>query len=252
MGSLSYSAFDPIFWLHHTNVDRLTALFQCIRPNLWLTTTPEPQGTFTIRQFQLVNGATSLAPFTSASGAYYTSDSSRSISSFGYAYPEITDWNQTPAQMQQTCIGHLQSLYNPNGAFTKRKRSTGSIRRRWGLAENEIRTWTVSVKVSKFDYPASFIVLVFLGKPSGDSVEWYADSGHVGSLYVNQPGDREYYKEAKQREVVVYDEFDVDERLSDRGVDGQDVEETKKLLGKELVWKVLTVRFSNHDREMRY
>lgn len=40
---------------------------------------------------------------------------------------------------------------------------------------------------------------------------------------------------------MVYDEFDVDERLAERGVDGQDVEETKKLLGRELVWKVLTV-----------
>ena len=34
---LDYSAFDPIFWLHHTNIDRLFSIWQAIYPDRYET-----------------------------------------------------------------------------------------------------------------------------------------------------------------------------------------------------------------------
>lgn len=46
---LSYSAaFDPIFHLQHANVDRIAALWQAIKPNVWVTQGRGLAGTFTL------------------------------------------------------------------------------------------------------------------------------------------------------------------------------------------------------------
>lgn len=37
MGHPGYAAFDPIFWLHHCNVDRIFALWQVLSPNSYVT-----------------------------------------------------------------------------------------------------------------------------------------------------------------------------------------------------------------------
>lgn len=47
MSTISYSAFDPIFWLHHANVDRLFAIWQAIYPDSYTISEVDKEGTFT-------------------------------------------------------------------------------------------------------------------------------------------------------------------------------------------------------------
>jgi tyrosinase len=42
MGVVPFSAFDPIFWLHHCMIDRLTALWQAVFPGVYVS--PGPNG----------------------------------------------------------------------------------------------------------------------------------------------------------------------------------------------------------------
>ena len=42
------SAFDPIFWLHHCNVDRMLSLWSAVNPGVWVTRGPSDVGSFTI------------------------------------------------------------------------------------------------------------------------------------------------------------------------------------------------------------
>jgi hypothetical protein len=35
MGLTEYAAFDPIFWLRHTNIDRIFAIWQALNPDTW-------------------------------------------------------------------------------------------------------------------------------------------------------------------------------------------------------------------------
>jgi tyrosinase len=39
-----YLGFDPIFWLHHSNVDRYLSLWQAIHPDIWVSQGPEREG----------------------------------------------------------------------------------------------------------------------------------------------------------------------------------------------------------------
>ena len=40
--------FDPIFFLHHCNVDRLLSLWSALHPGVWVTPGPFADGSFTI------------------------------------------------------------------------------------------------------------------------------------------------------------------------------------------------------------
>jgi tyrosinase len=44
MGDPTVAAFDPIFWLHHCNVDRLLALWQAAYPNVYVSPGPDMSG----------------------------------------------------------------------------------------------------------------------------------------------------------------------------------------------------------------
>ena len=48
MHNFLYLAFDPIFYLHHANVDRLLALWSAIHSNIWVTPGSSVDGTITI------------------------------------------------------------------------------------------------------------------------------------------------------------------------------------------------------------
>jgi tyrosinase len=48
MGDPAVAAFDPIFWLHHCNVDRLLCLWQAAYPTVYVSAGPDMAGTFLV------------------------------------------------------------------------------------------------------------------------------------------------------------------------------------------------------------
>lgn len=55
MTYLDYSAFDPIFWLHHMMVDRSFALWQAVNPNSYVVPTKAFQNSYTIPAGQVLD-----------------------------------------------------------------------------------------------------------------------------------------------------------------------------------------------------
>jgi tyrosinase len=51
----SVAAFDPLFWLHHANVDRQIALHQALYPNTYLKQCKADGATFTIGDGELLD-----------------------------------------------------------------------------------------------------------------------------------------------------------------------------------------------------
>ena len=48
LSSFSSSAFDPIFFLHHANVDRMLSLWSALNPGVWVSPGNSEDGTFTL------------------------------------------------------------------------------------------------------------------------------------------------------------------------------------------------------------
>jgi len=109
-GSMSvneYAGFDPIFFLHHCNVDRLYAFWEYLYPNYWIESGWQSQsgdivpfvtsqGTFYQDSNGSVDHATPLHPFRTKASDYWTSDNTRSLLNTNptnkyYTYPAIKD-----------------------------------------------------------------------------------------------------------------------------------------------------------------
>ncbi|OAT05486.1 polyphenol oxidase, variant [Blastomyces gilchristii SLH14081] len=118
-----WSAYDPIFWLHHTNVDRVVALWQAVHPESYVQPLPNRGGDFMKRPGTWEDAKTPFAPFRDPNNRFYNAETSRSMRPFGYTYPEIRDWGVTPEQLSRNVRMEINRLYNRPGD-NNRKRST--------------------------------------------------------------------------------------------------------------------------------
>ena len=115
MTYLATAAFDPVFWLHHCNVDRLFALWQGIYPNSYGGSQVAPGSTWTIAQGSTQNGDSPLTPFhRNAAGNFWTTNLVRSWWTFGYTYPEYQNSDGSKGAIQSI----VNKLYGPSATAT--------------------------------------------------------------------------------------------------------------------------------------
>ncbi|KAH8880045.1 tyrosinase-domain-containing protein [Thozetella sp. PMI_491] len=116
MSALEVSAFDPIFWLHHTNVDRLWAIWQGLNPDAFITPQPAPYPTFWAERGDSQTADSPLVPFWDQTGSsFWTSNQVKDSSIFGYAYPETQKWKYANTDDYQTSIRQaVVRLYGGN------------------------------------------------------------------------------------------------------------------------------------------
>lgn len=96
MSVLETAAFDPIFYLHHANVDRLIALWQVINPKTWVTPGTSG-GTYMYDRGQPIDASSPLYPFplssTSVNGhgdrLIMTAKDARDFQALGYTYDDL-------------------------------------------------------------------------------------------------------------------------------------------------------------------
>ncbi|RSL54058.1 hypothetical protein CEP51_014774 [Fusarium floridanum] len=108
MGSVPVAAFDPIFWLHHCNIDRLLHLWQCSNPGNWFHQKPG----------QVVSDSPQkpLVPFHASTEPddFFNSDKVRHVDALNYTYDymdQITDefGDMIPAKSHI----YINNLYGP-------------------------------------------------------------------------------------------------------------------------------------------
>ena len=137
MGDPAVAAFDPIFWLHHCNVDRLLALWQAVYPNTYVSPGPDlfgtkapplrpllMKGTFVHRPDRNpgatdINANTPLEPFWKSQSAFATSNDAISTRTYGYTYPEIAAAGPVfGPQLSQAVMQIVQQLYGGGSIFS--------------------------------------------------------------------------------------------------------------------------------------
>lgn len=154
-GDMTYlwiAAMDPIFFLHHANVDRLFAIWQAIYPDAWIEGQVNTVGTFYTPPNTVENSTWPLAPFhKDQNGGMFNSDDVRNIKDLGYAYREIVDWNVTKEQLTKNAITWVNQAYNPNGsggAVSKRSNDAGSAVHRKSATASD-NQYVLNLKVDK-------------------------------------------------------------------------------------------------------
>lgn len=96
MEFIMYSSFDPIFFLHHANVDRLVAIWQALNPTSWVQPHAAQLASFTNQAGTILDDTTDLTPFyRNYEGDFWTSKSARDTLPFGYVYDDTADVSLT-------------------------------------------------------------------------------------------------------------------------------------------------------------
>ncbi|KAI4122475.1 MAG: hypothetical protein LQ338_005800 [Usnochroma carphineum] len=182
MSNIPYSSFDPIFWLHHANVDRLFALWQAIYPNATVTPQANAAGTFTDAPGITEDVNTPLTPFRSDdNGHFWTSGTVWSTRTFGYTYPEIMDWGVSSDQLTSNVKASLNALYNPSGSISQRSMSANASND-LQLSPNAMDVqWFANVKLQVSSMTSPFFVHLFLGEAPADTATWSFATNLVGT-----------------------------------------------------------------------
>lgn len=168
LGYVDWSAFDPLFMLHHVNVDRYFAMWQAINyENAMFATVGTTQGMLGTAEGANITAESPLKPFYSNNFTFHTSASAISTRAFGYTYPEIDDWSKSPEELAGYVRSQVNILYD-------RSRDSGSTRRRDTRARHGSRYgdpkryYTAEVEVNRSDIPLpSTVNLVINGTVVG-------------------------------------------------------------------------------------
>lgn len=105
MGDPAVAAFDPIFYLHHTNVDRLFSLWAALNPGVGVSDMQKNGATLT--------ATTALLPFWNAPNAMWQSKPVvASSNTFNYTYPEFVGFETaSPDKLADHVLEQVNKLY---------------------------------------------------------------------------------------------------------------------------------------------
>ncbi|MCJ1264839.1 hypothetical protein MMC22_004714 [Lobaria immixta] len=265
MAYLEYAAFDPIFWLHHVNVDRLFACWQAIHPNSYIQSAKTSSGTATIRSGDVLDGNTPLKPFhKDAGGAFWTSSSVRNVGDMGYTYPELQ--GGSVASTKQS----LNKLYSASSGETLKRRGQvnkmtrsiaafgNSIMKAFGRslpstyeddAYDTYTEWIANIRVAQDALPNTFFVYVLLGDFSTDVACWSYDPNLVGmhTVFNSSPDP------TKQHNLIVTGTIPLTKTLRRHAADGKvnlkDEKAVKDYLKANLHWRVTTTEVNVVPRD---
>lgn len=165
MSFVSVSAFDPIFWLHHSNVDRLWAMWQATHPGVYLQ--PEPGSpTFALSGDGQDTITTPLYPFRNANGQEWNSDQikrAEDIFTYGYAYPEVPQGRSTESLRRFTCR-QINRLYGePQTSDRKVAASFRGLASGAARVPNARREWTANVLFKPSELRGPHRIRFYLG-----------------------------------------------------------------------------------------
>ncbi|KAL1977859.1 hypothetical protein VTN31DRAFT_718 [Thermomyces dupontii] len=129
MSQIPVATFDPLFWLHHCNVDRIFAIWQALNPNKWFETGKVNsffQDIVGLNVDDEITTSTPLRPFHGdKKGTLLTPNDVRHTNDFGYSYPELQAWNpkySPKGRFDQTLfISDLRKYVNETYGLSRRQ-----------------------------------------------------------------------------------------------------------------------------------
>ncbi|KAF2187121.1 Di-copper centre-containing protein [Zopfia rhizophila CBS 207.26] len=199
MWPLDYSAFEPLFMLHHCNVDRIFALWQAANPDKYV----EPKsvgysGTFTIPDKTIVDADTPLSPFWNTPNTFWTTNGVRDTTVLGYAYPETKRWTyESPEKYKEGVNAAVANLYSASA----RARLTGNAVTGGDLkhinADNSFMDWSINMQASPVLLPGTLTVrFSLIGEFSSDPV------AEVGAWHVLIPENHEMERRKVEQDSI--------------------------------------------------
>lgn len=228
MTIVPFSAFDPLFFLHHCNVDRIFALWQVLHPHSWIVPEVARVNSYTTSVGQLLDSTSALTPFyANFAGDFWTSDMLRDTAALGYTYGELANAGISLSNMTSilngqsqvaSVVNQLYGGYSVNSIRIQSKRSErgrnhirhGHAQHGWYMGrgrrstaslpvtkiiteQGKYREWIANVRVTRQALGGPFKVDLALGGPSKQplyvgSMSVFASPPAIASMKKMAPG----------------------------------------------------------------
>ncbi|KAI5922786.1 Di-copper centre-containing protein [Camillea tinctor] len=113
------TGFDPLFMLHHANLDRLTTIWTAIYNSSYQTVPYNTSGLYSTPEGETITADSPLKPFYQRDGkTFHTGMTASTTETFGYSYAELS---QTRVDGDTTAlVAQINKLYGPPAASTTR------------------------------------------------------------------------------------------------------------------------------------
>jgi tyrosinase len=194
MAYIPFSAFDPVFFLHHANIDRLFAMWQALYPSSWISPTPAIVNSYTTSVGEIQDSKTALTPFyAKTDGTFWDSDMVRDPKVLGYSYQEVAGLSLTGGKGNGKVQSHVRTAINklygqPSPANLVLKWKAGlnpAMRIPVSLvSEGRYMEWIANIRVDKQALGGPFFIHLFLDSVPGDSGTWAFADNLVGTMSV--------------------------------------------------------------------
>ncbi|KAI7233874.1 Di-copper centre-containing protein [Hortaea werneckii] len=207
MTYLATSAFDPIFWLHHCNVDRLFALWQNQYPNAWSGSQVAPHNTWTVAAGSTQGLDSPLTPFykDTSGSKFWTTNQVRDTKTFHYTYPEFSNSDGS----QKAIASYINKLYGPSATATagssKRTAAPEPVAASGVVptvnseaselvarddtplkADNgSLFQYVANIQAPRYALNGSYYIYLFQGEPNSENpADWIEDENLIGPMGV--------------------------------------------------------------------
>ncbi|KAG8921549.1 hypothetical protein FRC01_000192 [Tulasnella sp. 417] len=275
MNYTQYAAFDPIFWLHHCNVDRVLTLWQYINYEKWVTSGAGGYPTWVTQPSDSVNENTELAPFRIDQTNFWTSAQCRAPMNLQYTYEDFQglDMNNLPA-VSEAITRRVEKLYYGPDTFpgfpglvpTEETTATDGSQGPLGImaasaplagftesvaaaaatsltgstsarhAPESIQ-WTVRIRCKQADVRHITSILIFIGGMPDSPSNFASDPRFAGSFdpFVN-PIPSKCRNCLEGNDVVIEGFVHITYSLMQRGLDILDIPAVESYLHENLKW----------------
>ncbi|KAH9929640.1 tyrosinase [Amylocystis lapponica] len=231
MANPAIAGFDPIFFLHHSNIDRMLALWAALHPTEWVDHGPANEGSWTIPSTSRVNEHTPLGPFWRSQQDTWRSTQLTDTSPLGYTYPEFNGVDMdNPAALRLAIANTVNALYRPPAPTSA---SAGTT-----------LEWTAEVHFQKHALQQSFSVLLFVGPVPDDPAQWRTSTSFAGAVHAFANSTAARCANCRANADVVVEGFvHLDDALAAHpALASRQPDVVVPFLRDQLSWRVYTVR----------
>ncbi|KAH6906532.1 tyrosinase [Coprinopsis sp. MPI-PUGE-AT-0042] len=229
MANVPVAGFDPIFYMHHANVDRLLAIWTQLNPKKWWTETEIiGKNGEVVRKMK---PSDPLKPFhRNTTAGFWSPDLCRHHFHLGYTYPELQPWNFVNEKEYQAYINTTVSkLYAP------------PVNTQLAMSNHDV---VVNVSFEKFALGGvPFTVRVYLaGEPVGDVYNFsFVAESRLGTSTCENCQNQQATNAVVTGQVFVTEELIKAVKDSNKAIKDLSQEEIAAYVKANLSWKVLRV-----------
>ncbi|KAF4944169.1 hypothetical protein FGADI_12882 [Fusarium gaditjirri] len=203
MSDVPVAAFDPIFWLHHVQIDRLLAIWQCLNPKSWFDNgQSDDSDTAGVASSGVTDDKETdpLEPFhrkdNDPEKEVWTAQACRDWTELNYQYDDLAEIAErtlrkhgrfTPGEFQRELRSHIDTVYPGTGHVIELMDRSSTVPDGLRLCQDQKRSWKDYIINVAYDRYAldglSYTIQFFIGGPRGKDASCFERNNYIGHVY---------------------------------------------------------------------